>query len=258
MKGAIETSLYASLAAQWITLFVNFWSFTLKLPDFDEILRTVLGIETFVQIVELIFYGWYTINLHKVAEITFYRYHDWVVTTPLMLFSTMIYYDYRNNPDEKTTLESFLEKHWGKTLIVFFFNLVMLGFGYAYERNLLDVLTANVLGFVGFGGSFYVIWDSFASKSPENYPLFFFMFGIWFLYGIASFFNPTWKNVSYNILDVFAKNFYGVFLSYLIYQKSIGAENKDVLAPQVPSGAVNSEESGTKARRNPSESDVVA
>jgi hypothetical protein len=30
--------------------------------------------------------------------------------------------------------------------------------------------------------------------------------------------------VSYNLLDVVAKNFYGIFLSYLIYQKSIGVK----------------------------------
>jgi len=247
MKEAIVWSLYSSLAAQWITLFLNFWSFFQKLPEFDEILRTVLGIETFVQVVELIFYSWYTTHLSRVAEITYYRYHDWVVTTPLMLFSTMIYYEYRNNPEEKTTLESFLEKHWGKVLIVFLFNLIMLGFGYAYERGALDLLTSNLLGFVGFAGSFYVIWDGFASKSPDNYPLFFFMFGIWFLYGVAAFFNPLWKNVSYNILDVFAKNFYGVFLSYLIYQKSIEAEDKDVLAREIPQGTFHTKEHGTQA-----------
>jgi hypothetical protein len=98
---------------------------------------------------------------------------------------------------------------------------MMLGFGYLFERGVLDIVTSTLLGFVGFGGSFYVLWDSFASKNPANFWLYAFMFVIWFLYGIAALFTPLWKNVSYNILDVFAKNFYGLFLSYLIYQKSI-------------------------------------
>jgi bacteriorhodopsin len=221
MKQAIEISLNMSLFAQWTTLFFNFFSFALKLPDFDQILHTVLGIETFVQVVELIFYTWYAYHITTVAEITYYRYHDWVVTTPLMLFSTMIYYEYKNNPNEKTTLASFWEKHWDKTLIVFGFNFMMLAFGYMYERNLLDIVTSTLLGFVGFAGSFYVIWDSFAKDNEENYNLYFFMFSVWFLYGIAALLKPVWKNVSYNILDVIAKNFYGVFLSYIIYQKSI-------------------------------------
>jgi hypothetical protein len=224
MKDAIRRSLYASLAAQWSTLFLNFWSFSLPLSPSDVILRTVLWIETAVQVIELVFYSWYSTHFATVAEATFYRYHDWVITTPLMLLSTMIYYDYRNNPDQEVTLESFWEKHWKTVLTVFGFNMIMLGFGYAYERNALDLVTSNALGFAGFAGSFYVIWDAFASKSPDNFPLFAFMFGVWFLYGIAAFFSSVWKNVSYNLLDVVAKNFYGIFLSYLIYQKSIGVK----------------------------------
>ena len=217
----IRTSLYASLTAQWSTLFANFWGFTLPLTPSDNILRTVLGIETFVQLIELVFYSWYSTHIHRVAEITYYRYHDWAVTTPLMLFSTMVYYEYKNKPEETVTLQSFLEEHWKEVLVVFGFNLIMLAFGYGYERGVLDIVTSTVLGFGGFAGSFYVIWDSFASKSPDNYPLYAFMFIVWFLYGIAALLSPLWKNVSYNLLDVVAKNFYGLFLSYLIYQKSV-------------------------------------
>lgn len=224
MKDAIAWSLYASLFAQWTTLVLNAWSFSLPLSTSDEILRTVLSIETFVQVIELIFYTWYSTHFATVAEATFYRYHDWVITTPLMLLSTMVYYEYRNTPDEIVTMESFWERHKHSVIIVFGFNLMMLAFGYAFERNLLDIVTSTLLGFVGFAGSFYVIWDAFASKSPENFPLFAFMFIVWSLYGIAALLTPTWKNVSYNILDVVAKNFYGVFLSYLIYQKSIAVK----------------------------------
>lgn len=224
MSDPIQTSLYASLTAQWSTLIVNFFGLGANLSPSDEILRTVLKIETFVQIVELIFYSWYATHIARVAEITFYRYHDWAITTPLMLFSTMIYYDYKNNPDETITLESFLKRYWKEVLIVFGFNLLMLAFGYGYERGVLGLVTSTLLGFVGFGGSFYVIWDSFASKSPENYPLYAFMFIVWALYGVAALLSSKWKNVSYNLLDVVAKNFYGVFLSYLIYQKSIPKE----------------------------------
>ena len=97
----------------------------------------------------------------------------------------------------------------------------MLLFGYLYERNVIDLMTSQVIGFAGLVGSFYVIWDRFASKSPENYPLFWFMTSVWSLYGVAAFANPTLKNASYNILDVIAKNFYGLFLSYVIHQKAI-------------------------------------
>jgi hypothetical protein len=220
MKELLTTTLYASLTAQWSTLFINFFSLTETLPVKDLILQTVLWIETLVQVIELAFYSWYAYYFKTVAEATFYRYHDWAVTTPLMLFSTMVYYEYKNKPEEVVTLQSFWDEHWQDVLIVFGFNAVMLLFGYLYERNVIDLMTSQGVGFAGLIGSFYVIWDRFASKSSENYPLFWFMAIVWGLYGVAAFASPALKNASYNILDVVAKNFYGVFLSILIYQKA--------------------------------------
>jgi hypothetical protein len=220
MKELLTTTLYASLTAQWSTLALNVWSLMQDLSVQDAILQVVLWIETLVQVIELAFYSWYAYHFKAVAEATFYRYHDWAVTTPLMLFSTMVYYEYKNKPEEVVTLQSFWDEHWQDVLIVFGFNAVMLLFGYLYERNVIGLMTSQGVGFAGLVGSFYVIWDRFASKSPENYPLFWFMAVVWSLYGVAAFASPTLKNASYNILDVVAKNFYGVFLSVLIYQKA--------------------------------------
>jgi len=220
MRQGILWSLYGSLIAQWSTLFVNVFSLTTPLPPKDLVLQSVLWIETIVQVIELAFYSWYAYYFKTVAESTFYRYHDWAVTTPLMLFSTMVYYEYKNKPEEEVTVESFLREHWKEVLIVFGFNLLMLVFGYAHERNVLDLATSQVLGFAGFAGSFYVMWDRFASKSPDNFWLYAFMIVVWGLYGVAAMFNSVWKNIGYNIFDVIAKNFYGVFLSILIFQKA--------------------------------------
>jgi hypothetical protein len=220
MRQGILWSLYASLVAQWTTLSVNVFGLTTPLPPKDLILQSVLWIETIVQVIELVFYSWYAYHFNTVAEATFYRYHDWAVTTPLMLFSTMVYYEYKNKPEEEVTIESFLREHWKEVLIVFGFNLLMLAFGYAHERGILDLFTSQVIGFAGFSGSFYVMWDRFASKSPENFWLYAFMVVVWALYGVAAMFNSVWKQIGYNILDVIAKNFYGVFLSLLILQKA--------------------------------------
>jgi len=220
MRQGILWSLYGSLFAQWTTLGFNVFGLTTPLPPKDLILQSVLWIETIVQVIELAFYSWYAYHFNTVAEATFYRYHDWAVTTPLMLFSTMVYYEYKNKPEEEVTIESFLREHWKEVLIVFGFNLLMLAFGYGYERGVLDLLTSQVLGFAGFAGSFYVMWDRFASRSPENFWLYAFMFVVWAFYGVAAMFNSVWKNIGYNILDVIAKNFYGVFLSILIVQKA--------------------------------------
>jgi bacteriorhodopsin len=156
-----------------------------------------------------------------VAEATFYRYHDWAITTPLMLLSTMVYFDYQNKPEEVVTLESFWTEHWKDVLIVFAFNVVMLLFGYLYERNAIGLLASQAVGFAGYAGTFYVIWDKFASKTASNALLYWFMTIVWGFYGVAAFFSPSVKNTAYNLLDVVSKNFYGLFLSYLINKKSI-------------------------------------
>lgn len=215
MKVLVENTLQASLAIQWGTLFINLHALLLEIPEFHAVLKSVLTIETIVQIIELIFYTWYAFQVHRIADVTLYRYYDWMVTTPLMLFTTMIYYEYRNS-EEKITLEGFWERHWKEVLVVAGFNLWMLVFGYLQEIGTIGLVTSTTLGFGGLIGSFYVIYEGFAKKSTENLPLFWFMFSVWSLYGVAAWFPITLKNAAYNILDIFAKNFYGVFLSYTI------------------------------------------
>jgi hypothetical protein len=221
MKSALINSLYFSIFVQIITVFIGLFGLTLTLNPQDKILQSVVGLETLVSAIQLSFYTWYSYHFKEVAEATFYRYHDWFVTTPLMLFTTMLYYDYNNEPNKEETIQSFWEKHQTTILIVFAFNAMMLLFGYLYEIKMLDLFTSNSLGFVGLFGSFYVIYDSFANKSVKNLPLFIFMSVIWGLYGIAATFSPLWKNVFYNLIDTVSKNFYGIFLTYVTYQKSI-------------------------------------
>jgi hypothetical protein len=42
------------------------------------------------------------------------------------------------------------------------------------------------------------------------------MFVVWSLYGIAALLPTLQKNISYNGLDIIAKNFYGLFIFYYI------------------------------------------
>lgn len=221
MKPFLEKSLYFSLFFQVISILVGLIGLGIKLNPKDRILTSIIGLETLVSAVQLSFYVWYAYHLKEVAEATFYRYHDWFITTPIMLFTTMLYYNYNNNPDEEETLQSFWEKHQTKILIVFVFNAMMLGFGYLYEIKLLDFATSNTLGFVGLIGSFYIIYDSFVRQNNSNLPLFIFFSIVWSLYGVAAMFPPLWKNTFYNLIDAVSKNFYGIFLTYIAYQKSI-------------------------------------
>ena len=42
------------------------------------------------------------------------------------------------------------------------------------------------------------------------------MLVIWGFYGVAATFGTVNKNISYNTLDIIAKNFYGLFIYYVI------------------------------------------
>jgi len=222
MRNLLVNSLYFSLFIQVISIAIGFFGLTLIVNPVDQILITTVGLETIVSSIQFSFYLWYTYHFKEVVEATFYRYHDWFITTPIMLLTTMLYFDYNNNPDEKKTLESFWDKHRKDILLVFAFNAMMLFFGYLYEINLLDLFTSNTMGFVGLIGSFYIMYNSFVSKNlSSNLPLFIVMSIIWGSYGVAATLSPAWKNLSYNLIDTISKNFYGIFLTYIAYQKSI-------------------------------------
>jgi len=221
MKDLLSKSLSVSLFFQVLSITISLFVLTLNVSLKDQILVTALRLETFVSAIQFSFYTWYSYHFREVAEATFYRYHDWMITTPIMLLTTMIYFDYNNNPDKETTLESFWEEHRADILIVFAFNAIMLIFGYLFEVGVLDLFTSNTLGFAGLIGSFYVIYNSFVSKNlPANLPLFAFMSLVWGSYGVAATLSPTLKNVFYNLIDAVSKNFYGIFLTYVVYQKS--------------------------------------
>lgn len=220
MKATVESTLNASLGVQWVTLFVNLYALMLTIPSVHSILKSVLSIETLVQVIQMSFYTWYAFQDHRIGDVTRYRYLDWIITTPLMLFTTMVYFEYRNTPEKPFTLEEFWNRYWKEVLVVGGFNLVMLVFGYLQELGLIGLVTSTLFGFAGLFGSFAVMYDRFASKTPTNLPLFWFMFSVWSLYGVAAWFPSALKNASYNVLDIFAKNFYGVFLSYLIVSLS--------------------------------------
>ena len=221
MRNLLVNSLYFSLFVQVVSIAIGFFGLSLKVDPADQILITAVGLETIVSSIQFSFYLWYTYHFKEVVEATFYRYHDWMITTPIMLLTTILYFDYNNKPDEKKTLQSFWDEHQKDILIIFAFNVMMLFFGYLYEIGSLDLFTSNSMGFVGLIGSFYVIYSSFVSKNfSANLPLFIVMSGIWGSYGVAATLSPAWKNLSYNLIDTISKNFYGIYLTYLAYQKS--------------------------------------
>lgn len=224
MRDLVEQSINGSLVAQWTTLFANFYGLSLNLAPTDFILKEILGMETMVQIIELIFYHWYRNHIKDaVVDVTRFRYYDWAITTPIMLFSTMAYYAYlyqKNKPSDSTdkvyTIYDFFRENAADIAIVGLLNFMMLFAGYLQEVNVITITTSSILGFAAFAAFFYIIYRDFASKVPESPGVYRFMVSVWGLYGFAAMLPNHAKNISYNILDVIAKNFYGLYLSYII------------------------------------------
>jgi bacteriorhodopsin len=53
-------------------------------------------------------------------------------------------------------------------------------------------------------------------RLTNNKAHFYYIFIIWGIYGIAAIMSPHTKNNMFNILDIFAKNFFGLYLYYRI------------------------------------------
>jgi hypothetical protein len=216
-------TLIFSIIVQIITGIIEMGAFFIKVPTIYSIIRQLLLIELVVQFIEGIFYFWLAYNFTKVINITPKRYIDWVITTPTMLITLMLYLIYLNKMEENKTneLEFFTLLKDNATIIipVVILNWLMLLFGYLGEMKIIPVLLGVFLGFIPFLIYYYMIYVNYVnqSQSESGYLLFWYFFFFWSLYGFAAVLPYYVKNTFYNILDLFAKNFFGIFLSYIIF-----------------------------------------
>ena len=98
------------------------------------------------------------------------------------------------------------------------YNFAMLIFGYLGEINVISKYLSIPIGFFFFGKAFSLIFYNYANKSIFGGKLFKFLLGVWGMYGVAAMMLANIKNVSYNLLDIVAKNFYGLYIYYEILQ----------------------------------------
>ena len=104
---------------------------------------------------------------------------------------------------------------------IFICNFLMLLFGYLGETGRINMNISLTFGFTFFAMSFHTIYNEYAIYSDIGKKMFNFIFSIWSLYGVAALFNPITKNHMFNTLDIFAKNFFGLYLYYKAKQLSI-------------------------------------
>ncbi len=229
-----------SLIVQILTGLVGFHGLSLKLKEEDNILWEVLLMEMIVQVIEFAFYIWLSYGLYSYTvdkksnfplfDVTKRRYIDWFITTPTMLLSTIIFLRYLEYKEKKVNKEtgeageveeylkfgSFVREHKEFIMKMIVLNAGMLLFGYLGEIGKMDKKWSISIGFLFLIVNFYLIYEEFADKTKIGTVMFGFMFSIWSLYGIAAMMPFYYKNISYNILDIFAKNFFGIFIYIII------------------------------------------
>ena len=231
MNSILHSSLLFSIVVQVVTGVIEVLALFVKTPPGMALIRQLLGLELAVQAVEGAFYVWLYKNINTVKNITPKRYADWALTTPTMLVTLVAYIIYLNSDNgegkgnDSLSLLQILRENAATIAQIIGLNWLMMLFGYLGEVGAIPLLTGVALGFVPFIAYFYIMYERFipndatiAGSTSMKIYAYFLVF--WSLYGIVAVLPYALKNTIYNVLDLFSKNFFGLFLSYLIITNS--------------------------------------
>lgn len=207
-----------SIIVQIIALLLSGYGITYNLPEEHKILNRLLILETVIQSIELCFYLVLLRDMAKtVTGMAKTRYYDWVITTPTMLLTTIIYFDYLRrieNNDKPIGFFEFIKENKKNIIMIFIANFLMLLSGYLYEIRIWTKEKAAIIGYIFFLLTFGIIYNNYASRTKYGKQLFAILFVIWGTYGIAFLMGENAKNNVINFLDLFAKNFFAIFLFF--------------------------------------------
>ena len=216
----LKNTAFFSLAVQIFTGIVDLYVILMPVASELLLLKQLLIMEFLVQFIEGIFYVWLAFNISTAVNITRKRYYDWSVTTPVMLITLSSYLIYlKIKQTGSSAIPDFfdvLNENYATFFKIVILNSMMLIFGYLGEINVLTTRASVMAGFLPFFAMFYIIYESYAKYTYSGMLLFTYFFIAWSLYGVSALFNYQWKNVFYNILDLISKNFFGLFLAYVI------------------------------------------
>jgi bacteriorhodopsin len=224
----LHSSLLFSIVVQIVTGVIELLALFVKTTPGMALIKQLLGLELAVQAVEGAFYAWLYFNIARVKNITPKRYADWAITTPTMLVTLVAYIIYLNsdkgedNGDDSLSLLQILRENAVPIAQILVLNWLMLLFGYLGEVGVIPLLTGVALGFVPFIAYFYIMYERFVANdatmviNSTSMKIYAYFLVFWSLYGIVAVLPYALKNTIYNVLDLFAKNFFGLFLSYLI------------------------------------------
>ena len=221
----IYTSLIASIIVQIITGIIEVNSLFIRVPLKFLFLKQIMLLEVFTQFIEGLFYIHWLYNFHNIINVTPRRYFDWIITTPTMLISLifyLIFLEYKdNNKSDKLNFFKLFNKEFYTIITVLLLNWAMLLFGYLGEISAIPLLLGVLLGFIPFLIYYYIIYKKYALLSNDGLKIYIYFLFFWSLYGIVAVLPYKIKNMCYNILDLFSKNFFGLFLSYLLFTNKL-------------------------------------
>jgi hypothetical protein len=220
-KSNVFFTLIISIIIQALTGLIELIGLLVKIPSKYILIQQLLALELFVQIIEGSFYLWLYFNFNNVKNITPKRYFDWAITTPTMLIQLILYLIYlhyrENNIDDNIEFFDLFNKNWTPIMTVLVLNWSMLLLGYLGEINVIPIVLGVVLGFIPFLIYYYIIYSKYAVLSNNGYKIYFYFLFFWSLYGVVAVLPYNIKNTLYNILDLFSKNFVGLYLAYIIF-----------------------------------------
>ena len=172
-KYLFYVTLVISIIVQIITGIIEIGAFFVKVPPIYSLIRQLLIIELIVQFFEGTFYFWLAYNFTQVLNVTPKRYLDWVITTPTMLITLMLYLIYLNKKVEnsRNELELFalLKENSNIFIPVIVLNWLMLLFGYLGEMKIIPVLLGIFLGFIPFLIYYYIIYVNYVTQNTSGY-----------------------------------------------------------------------------------------
>ena len=217
----LYTSLLTSVIVQIITGVIEIVSIFINIPNKFLFLKKMMLLEILVQIIEGSFYIYWLYDFKNIVNITPKRYFDWVLTTPTMLINLIFYLIFLkhrdNNTSNKLNFVKLFNKEFYTIITILILNWLMLLFGYLAELSIIPVILGVSLGFIPFLIYYYIIYKKYALLTNDGLKIYLYFLLFWSLYGVAAFLPYKIKNMCYNILDLFSKNFFGLFLSYLIF-----------------------------------------
>ena len=132
-----------SLIVQIIVGVIDYLALHIKTDTKDELLKDLLKVELWVQVIEFIFYILLILYFSKISQnITPIRYIDWAITTPLMLITLSAFLNHNGGTSHRLT--DFLSKHKDSIIKIVLLNAAMLFFGLVGEFGYLKPYLSTI------------------------------------------------------------------------------------------------------------------